>query len=227
MSIRLNLLAEAQATEELRRRDPVKRALWLAGLFIAMMPAWSSVLQLRTTLASSEVTGIESKLSARTTEFRQVLDNQRKTTEINNKLRVLRQLAASRFLNGNLLNALQQTTVEDAQLIRVQVDQLYTRIEATKTRTNDQNVVIPGTPPITTEKIVLHLEGRDLSPGVGDQFKFNRFKSVLISNTYFRDMLTRTNPVNLASISPPQVAPGAGKPYVTFKLSCSYAEKTR
>ncbi len=35
MPIRLNLLAEAQAAEEMRRRDPVKRALWLAGLIIA------------------------------------------------------------------------------------------------------------------------------------------------------------------------------------------------
>ena len=32
MPIRLNLLAEAQAAEDLRRRDPVKRALWLARL---------------------------------------------------------------------------------------------------------------------------------------------------------------------------------------------------
>jgi hypothetical protein len=227
MSIRLNLLAEAQAAEDLRRRDPVKGALWLAALFIAMMLAWSSVLQLRATLASSEVTGIEAQMSARTNEFRQVLDNQKKVVEINSKLGALRQLAASRFLNGTLLNALQQTTVEDAQLIRVRVDQLYAKVEATKTHTNDQKQVIPGIPPRTTEKIVLHLEGQDLSPSAGEQFKFNRFKSVLTANAYFREMLTKTNPVNLASLSPPQVAAGTGKPYVTFNLSCSFPEKTR
>ena len=37
MPIRLNLLAEAQAAEEARRRDPVKRAIWLAALIIALM----------------------------------------------------------------------------------------------------------------------------------------------------------------------------------------------
>jgi hypothetical protein len=225
MPIRLNLLAEAQAAEDLRRRDPVKRALWVAGLVVAAMLAWSSFLQLRLTLASSEVTGLEAQIGARTNEFRQILDNQKKTVEIDNKLRALRQLAASRFLNGTLLNALQHTTVEDAQLIRLRVEQLYATVEGTKPRTNEDNVVIKGRPPTTTEKIVLNLEGMDLSPSAGDQV--NRFKSVLTSNAYFKDMLTRTNPVNLKSLSPPQVAPVTGKPCVTFNLECRYTEKSR
>ena len=171
------------------------------------------------------MTGLEAQIGARTNEFRQVLDNQKKTVEIDGKLRVLRQLAASRFLNGTLLNALQQTTVEDVELIRLRVDQLYTTVEGTKTRTNDDNVVIKGRPPVTTEKIVLNLEGMDLLPSAGDQV--NRFKSVLTSNAYFKDMLTRTNPVNLKSLSPPQVAPVTGKPCVTFNLECRYPENSR
>ena len=38
MPIRLNLLAEAQAAEEARRRDPVKRAVWMAALIIVADP---------------------------------------------------------------------------------------------------------------------------------------------------------------------------------------------
>ena len=34
MPIRINLLAEAQAAEEMRRRDPVKRALWGASIVV-------------------------------------------------------------------------------------------------------------------------------------------------------------------------------------------------
>lgn len=225
MPIRLNLLAEAQAAEELRRRDPVKHALWLSGLVIAGTLAWSSFLQLRTTLANSDVTRIEAQTGARTNEFRQILDSQKKAAEINDKLRALRQLAASRFLNGNLLNALQQTTVEDVQLIRLRVDQTYTTVEGTKTRTNDNKVVIKGRPPTATEKIVLNLEGMDLSPSTGDQV--NRFKSVLASNAYFKDMLTKTNPMNLKSLSPPQTDPVTGKPCVMFALEGRYPEKTR
>src|ERR1039457_1083584 len=144
MPIRLNLLAEAQAAEEMRRRDPLKRALWLAALIIALILVWSSYLQLKATLANSDVTRVEAQMGARTNEFQQILDNQKKTGEIGARLRVLRQLSSNRFLNGTLLNALQQTTVEDVQLIRLRVDQLYTVVEGTKARTNDDNVIIPG-----------------------------------------------------------------------------------
>jgi hypothetical protein len=224
MPIRLNLLAEAQAAEEMRRRDPVKRSLWMAGLVIALMLAWSSFLQLRLTLANSEITKIEAQMSARTNEFRQILDNQKKTVEMDNKLNLLRQLAANRFLNGTLLNALQKTTVDDAQLVRLRVDQSLITVPGTKTRTNEHNVVVKGRPPSTTEKTVLNLEGLDLSPNPGDQV--NRFKDMLIANSYFKNMLTKTNPVNLKSLSPPQLAPVSGKPCVTFNLECRYLDKT-
>jgi hypothetical protein len=210
MPIRLNLLAEAQAAAEIRRRDPVKRVLWLAALFIALMLVWSSFLQLRATLAGSDLTRLEAQMGARTNEFQQILDNQRKTGEINARLRVLRQLACNRFLNGNLLNALQQITVDDAQLIRLRVEQLYTVFEGSKTR---------------TERIVVNLEGMDSCPNPGDQV--NRFKAVLATNAYFRAVLLKTNAISLKSLSPPQVAPVTGKPCVMFTLECRYLEKTR
>src|ERR1035441_2306292 len=177
MPIRLNLLAEAHAAEEMRRRDPVKRALWLAALIIALILVWSSYLQLRATLANSDVTRVEAQMGSRTNEFQQILDNQKKTGEIDGRLRLLRQLAGNWFLNGTLLNTFQQTTVEDVQLIRLRVEQLYTLVEGTKTRTNDDNVVIPGRLPTDTEKTVVNLEGIDSSSNPGNQV--NRFKSAL------------------------------------------------
>jgi hypothetical protein len=225
MPIRLNLLAEAQAAEDMRRRDPVKRALWLAALILALMLVWWSYFAVQAELASSDVTRIEAQMGARTNEFQQVLENQRKTVEINGRLRVLRQLAGSRFLNGNLLNALQQTTVEDVDLIHLQVAQLYTVVEGTKTRTNDDNVVIPGRVPTTTEKITVNLEGIDASPNPGDQV--NRFKNALTANPYFKNMLAKTNGVSLKYESAPQVAPVSGKPCVMFTLECRYPENKR
>ena len=225
MPIRLNLLAEAQAAEDMRRRDPVKRALWLAALIIALVLVWSSYLQLRATLANSDVTSVEAQMGARTNEFRQILDNQKKTGEIDGRLRVLRQLAGNRFLNGTLLNAFQQTTVEDVQLIRLRMEQLYTVVEGTKPRTNDDNVVIPGRPSTSTEKTVVNLEGIDSSSNPGDQV--NRFKAALATNAYFKEMLAKTNAVSLKNLSPPQVAPVTGKPCVVFTLECRYPEKTR
>ena len=47
MPLRINLLAEAQAAEELRRRNPVKRALWIGGFIVALILLWSSTLQVQ------------------------------------------------------------------------------------------------------------------------------------------------------------------------------------
>jgi hypothetical protein len=225
MPIRLNLLAEAQVAEDSRRRDPVKRAIWLSALIIALIFAWSSYLQLRATLAHSEVSRTEGQTNARTNEYHAVLDGKNKIADINFKLGELRRLSANRLLQGTLLNALQKTTVDDVQLLRLRVDQTYTHIEGTKARTNDDNVVIKGRPPATTEITVVTLEGIDSSAGSGDQI--SRFKTVLATNAYFKDMLARTNPINLKSLSPLQVAPVSGKPCVMFTLECRYPEKTR
>jgi hypothetical protein len=224
MPIRLNLLAEAQAAEEMRRRDPVKRALWLAALLIALMLVWSSYLQLRATLTNSDLTRVEAQVGSRTNEFKQILDNQTKLVEIDGRLRVLRQMASNRFLNGTLLNALQQTTVEDMQLVHLQVDQLYTLAEGTKARTNDNNIVIPGKPRTSTEKIVVNLDGIDSSSNAGDQV--NRFKYALATNAYFKEMLAKTNAVSLKNLVQ-QVAPVTGKPCAMFTLECRYPEQTR
>ena len=110
-------------------------------------------------------------------------------------------------------------------MLRVRVDQIYAVTEGTKTRTNDDNVVIKGKPPTTTEKTGLLVEGLDSSSNPGEQV--SRFKSVLATNAYFKEMLARTNAVNLKSLSPPQLAPVTGKPCVMFSLECRYPERTR
>src|SRR5512133_552686 len=62
MPIRINLLAEQQAAEEARRRDPVKRALWVGGGLVALMVVWIVLLQLRLASAKAELNRYESKL---------------------------------------------------------------------------------------------------------------------------------------------------------------------
>jgi hypothetical protein len=105
------------------------------------------------------------------------------------------------------------------------VDQTYTSVGGTKTHTNAADVVIKGRPPATTEKTIINLEGIDSSASPGDQV--SRFKTVLATNAYFKDMLSGTNPISLKSLSPLQVAPVTGKPCVMFTLECRYPEKTR
>jgi len=172
-----------------------------------------------------DTTRVEAQMGARTNQFQQILENQRKTGEINGRLRLLRQLASNRFLSGNLLNALQLTTVDDVQLLRLRVDQTYAYFEGTKSHTNADNVLVPGKLPTSTEKILLTLEGVDSSANPGDQV--NNYKSALAANAILKKVLLETNGISLKNLAPPQVSPLTGKRGVIFTLECRYQEKTR
>jgi hypothetical protein len=225
MPIQLNLLAEAQAAEEERRRDPVKRVAWVAVLIVVLILAWSSSLQLKAILVHSDLSRIEAKITSHTNEYRTILENQSRVADIRTKLAALQNLATNRLLTGTLLNALQQTTVDDVGLVRLRVDQTYLYSEGSKARTNEDNVVVPAKPPKTTENILLTLEGADSSANPGDAL--NVYKSALAGNPHLKNVLVKTNGINLKNLAPPQVAPLSGKRSVTFTLECRYPEKSR
>jgi hypothetical protein len=228
MPIRLNLLAEAQAAEEMRRRDPVKRTIWVGAILVSLMLAWSSSLQVKTMMAANEAGRLEAQMNSNSNSYKSVLDDLKKKDELQGKVLALYQLSSNRFLQGNLLNALQQTNSDDVQLLHLKLDQSYAVVEATKPRTNENNRVIAGRPGTATERIVLMLDGFDSSANPGDQV--TTYKRAVANHPYFRSLLGKTNDVNLKNLSPPELMPIAGtvgKPCVLFTLECRMQEKTR
>jgi len=117
MPIRINLLAESQALEEMRRRDPVKRAIWVGAVLAGSVLLWAGYLQSKALVASSEVKRLEARLISNTNEYHQVMEAQRKLDEATFRLAKLQQLATNRFLNGTVLDALQHTIVDEVQLV--------------------------------------------------------------------------------------------------------------
>lgn len=224
MPIRLNLLAEAQAAEEARRRDPVKRAIWIGALLVVLMLVWSSSLQVKAMLAKSELSRLEGDMGAITNEYKSVLDNQKTVADINHKLTELRKLSANRLLSGSLMNALQKTTHDDVQLLHLRVAQEYVIVEETKARTN-ANRVTPAKPGTSTEKIVLTLDCLDSSPNPGEQVL--KFKGMLAENPYFQTVLGKTNEIVLKNQGAPTFNPETGRPSVMFTLECRYPEMKR
>jgi hypothetical protein len=222
MPIRINLLAEAHALEDLRRRDPVKRAIWIGVCLVLLVLAWSSSLQLKAMIAKGELNRVASQISTRTNEYRLVLANQQKLSEMNQKLTALQQLATNRILKGTLLDALQHATIDDVQLMRLRTEESYVYNEEIKPKTNANDRLIPGKPASVTEKVVLTLDAKDSSANPGDQV--NKLKQAIIDAPYFQTVLGKTNQVRLANLSPPQVG---DKPFVLFSLECRYPEKTR
>jgi hypothetical protein len=223
MPIRVNLLAEAHSVEESRRRDPIKRMIFLGVLLAAMMLVWSSSLKLRVMLARKEVSDRLTQIQMHTNEFEQVQINQKKMAAVKEKLDALNKMTSSRFLQGNLLNALQHVYVNGVQLQQIRVNQNYAFLPGTRSQTNGDRV-IPGHPDVVKEQIVVSLDARDFSPNPGDQV--NKFKEAVASASYFKTMLNKTNGVQLIILSAPQTGPD-GKPFVTFTLECHFPEYLR
>jgi hypothetical protein len=223
MPIRINLLAEAQATEELRRHDPVKRMIFCGAFLVALMLVWSSSLQLESMLAKKEVSDRQTQIQTHTNEFQRVLSEQKNMTEVKEKLEALKKMTGSRFLQGNLLNALQQVNVDGVRLMRIRVNQNYLYTPAARPQTNG-NRITPGRPSAVQEKIVVSLDARDSSANPGDQV--NKFKEAVANEAYFQSVLNKTNGVQLAYLSSPQVGVD-GKPFVLFTLECNCPENNR
>jgi hypothetical protein len=224
MPIRLNLLAEAQAAEEMRRRDPVKRVLWSGALLIALMLVWASSLQLQAIMAKKDFGTIVARMNLCTNDYQQVITMEKEVATMTQKLVALHALSTNRFLNGDLLNALQQTTVDDVRLVHLKLDQTYLFQEGTKGKTNGSKVV-PGTPATVVEKTVLTLDGSDSSLNPGDQV--SRMKDAIGNFSYFQENLDRANGVSWKNSSSPQISHETGRPIVSFTLECRYPEKTR
>ena len=222
MPIRINLLAEALEEEDLRQRDPVKRAIYVGSLLAVLTLVWWSSTLLEYMLERSGLGQIQAEIDSRTNEYNVVNINLKKIADVQNRLDALQKLSAARFLQGSFLNALQQVYVPNVQPIRLRLEQTYSLSAGIAPKTNDFGVVA-GRPAVCTERKVLFLDARDFSPNPGDQV--NKFKAALASQAYFSLNFNPTNGVRLASLSPPQTSSDS-KPFVTFSLECRFADKT-
>lgn len=225
MPIRLNLLAEAQAAEEMRRRDPVKRAVWIGGFVVFLVLLWSGLLQFDIMSANSELNTLEGRWKSMEKEYAHATGIMNKQREIEEKLNALDQLATNRFLWGAVMHALQQVAMEHVPLLRVKGEQAFTQFEGTKPVTNAPGKVTPGKSPTATEKITLFLDARDYStPEGGGIFKF---KEAIENLPYFQANLQKKGVVLTKREPPITDAQDPGRPFVPFALECRYPEKTR
>src|SRR5205085_890932 len=98
----------------------------------------------------------------------QVIAAQKQLADINFKLAKLWQLSTNRFLNGSVLNALQQTTVDEVQLTHFRVEEKYIMTPEVPAQTNEDRK-IPAKPATVKEEIVLTFDAKDISGTVGEQ----------------------------------------------------------
>lgn len=145
MPIRINLLAEEQAAEEMRRRDPVKRAIYVGAGLAGVMLFWIAITQMNLIAARRELNSYESQFKRVDEASRQVRNNQVASADFQNKLKSLHRYSTNRFLWGSLLDALQHTTVDNIRLIDLRTEQAYDHGEINKFFTT--NVFVQYVPP--------------------------------------------------------------------------------
>jgi len=215
MPIRINLLAEAQSAEELRRRDPVKRVIVAGVLLLAGMAVWSSTVQLKVMLAGRELSQAQFQLDSHKTDYDTAITNNAKIAAIKLKIAALKKMSNARMLQGNLLDALQKVTVPNVQLTRIKVDQSYVLSAPPRGQTGKTSVVA---------KTLVSLGARDSSPNPGDQV--GKFMDALSQQAYFRDMLDKTNGIVLTDESSAQ-QDGSGDNFVLFTVECHFPDQKR
>ena len=224
MPIRINLLAEQQAAEELRRRDPVKRTMWVCGFLVGAVAVFSGYLQVKLMAAMREVNQYESQWRKIEPDYQKVTSNLLRTAEAEHKWNALQSLATNRFLWGPPLNAMQYVmlSVDDVQITRLKTDQSYVVTESVKPSTNAAGTTIHGKPGSAREKIVLSIDGKDSSKRPGDQVP--KLQDAIISYPFFKTNLQKTE---MTHRSPPQTAETGGRPFVTFSIDCLYPDRVR
>lgn len=219
MPIRINLLAEAQAAEEMRRNDPVKRAIWVGGFMVVVVALWAFKVQLDITQANRRYANTEAGWKSKEAVFSTVTNLQAKTWDIDRKLAQLDRLTTNRFLWAPVLNALQKTAIDEVPITHIKGDQTYSREEAHMVG----KIAYPG---YVSEHIKLSIDARDNNP---NEQGYNKFKEALNQSDYFVKHLGRKDSFVIEGVLSPITADPAdpSRQFLTFTLASRFPEVRR
>jgi hypothetical protein len=212
MPIHINLLNDALAEQDLRKKDPVKRTVFIGALVVALMMVWYSSSLLQHMVANNSLAQVQLESQNHTNDYNTAIANLRTLHAGESRLKALNDLTSARFLQGNLMNALQQLYVSNVNLMRVEISQRYT----------------PSGPDAKsasiTESTFLTLDAKDSSPNPGDQV--NHCKDGITQLDYFKSRLAPVDGMKLSNLSPPESAPGSS-PFVMFTIACRFNDQIR
>lgn len=175
MPIRINLLAEQLHEADVRRRDPVKRAIAVAVLIGASVIGWygwllTQKVVLGRTLAKNKEAIVA--IEADAAEAREALGG---VTKLEKRIHSLNSLATNRVLWAEFLNALQEVALADVPVNEMRISQGYS-IERPPSK---GRLPMPAT---STELISVTIKARDYGSSA-DQL-YNKFGEALRANEW-------------------------------------------
>ncbi|HUD48596.1 MAG TPA: hypothetical protein VMR33_17315 [Candidatus Baltobacteraceae bacterium] len=223
MPIRINLLAEEQAAEDMRRKDPVKRAVWIAGFLVCLVLLWLLKLQCDIWFDQKDLARINTRWSEIKANYGAVTNNVIKTAEIDRELAALDNLTTNRFLWAPVLNALQKCVVNNVQVTAIKGEQAYIKEPPHDVGVGANKRVIPGG---VVEKTSLYIDAKDSD---ANEQNYTKFKERLCNSDYFVKALDRRDGfVFEGTLSAPTADPSdPGRAFITFSLACHFPEVRR
>jgi hypothetical protein len=221
MAIRINLLAEEQAAEELRRKNPVKLAIWVGGFMVVLVALFILKLQLDIRYSKKAYDSVEHEWKDKTAKYAAVTNNMAKIADIDKKLGALDRLSTNRFFWAPVLNALQQTVINDIQFIKITGEQKYIKEEPRTLGSGENKKTIPGG---VVEKTTLYIDAKDYNPNAQN---YDKFKETLCNFDFFVNNLQHGFILD-GTLSPPTADPSdLNKQFVVFKLVAHFQDVRR
>lgn len=228
MPIRINFLAEQQAQDEARRRDPVKRATWVAAAWIGALLLWGGYLQAKLWAVNGERRSHEAKFEQIKARYNLAQTNLTTIQHSQRRLKALQALAEERLLWANCLEAIQvadwRGALHGLQLIQLRGSQTFAITPPTPAKTNNTGAILtPGKPGFSRERTVVSIEATDAGERPGELIP--ALQDALRNHPFFK---THLGEVRLMGRSPVQTdLVAASRPFVRFELECVFAERER
>jgi hypothetical protein len=177
MPIRINLLAEQQAAEESRKRDPVKRVIFGGCALLVLVIAWIAMTQMQVWAARHELTVQTARLKKVEESSKQAKNSQAASLEAESRLKALDHYKNNRFFWGTFLNGLQHIALDNIRLIEFKAEQKYNTGDNTRFCTTNLVVTYsvpppawkfwaPHPPPQTISMLVSNMLGTVTNSGV-------------------------------------------------------------
>jgi type IV pilus assembly protein PilM len=185
-AVHIDFLAEQHEAAELRRRDPVRRAVWAGAALVGAMLVWAGVLGYQWRLFHGEMRASERVLEGLRSENRDPWVAGEQSMRDRDIILSLQGHAAGRFLFAPVLDALQHVMVDGMQISRA-------RLSRTVVVTQPQPAPgVAGKPDEErVERVVLTLQLRNF----GDTTTYSNLVGSITAHPFFAAHLRTDNPV--------------------------------
>jgi hypothetical protein len=125
MPIRINLLAEQQAAEDARRKDPVKRTLVIGGALVVATICWTLMTFMQVKAKRSEFQNEEARFKELDEKAKAARTMQAEIGDLERRIVSLDRYSTNRTLWASMLDALQRAAVDPIRLKSISANQRY------------------------------------------------------------------------------------------------------